>query len=183
MRRYGRLMPWLPADFVAPMIVPVLEGVHLRPLRAADAELDHRAVMSSRDRLWQLYGEAWNWPSETMTVEEDREDLARRERAADDQESFTYAVLDTPETRLLGRVHVDQPRKDGADVEVTWWVVDARVGTILETALDVVVPDWINGVWPFARPRHVGRDLTWQEWLALPDAARRYTTKPDGAED
>lgn len=163
-------MPWLPADFAHPTIVPVLEGFHLRPVRASDAEIDHRAVMGSRDRLWRVYGEAWGWPAESMTVEQDREDLARHEREIEAHESFAYAVLNTAESELFGRVHIEPPRKRGADAEVSWWVVDDRVGTLLETALDVVVPRWIKGVWPFDDPRYVGRDLTWQEWQALPDA-------------
>ena len=28
---------------------------------------------------------------------------------------------------------------------------------------------WIAAGWPFASPRFVGRDLTWPDWLALPD--------------
>jgi hypothetical protein len=31
------------------------------------------------------------------------------------------------------------------------------------------VPTWIAEVWPLAAPRYVGRDLSWDEWLALPD--------------
>ena len=26
--------------------------------------------------------------------------------------------------------------------------------------------------WPFTAVRYIGRDLTWDEWLALPDATR-----------
>jgi hypothetical protein len=48
-------------------------------------------------------------------------------------------------------------------------VVDECIGTELEAALDALVPRWIVESWPFARPRFVGRDLSWDEWLALPD--------------
>ena len=159
---------WLPADFVHPTIQPVLEGFHLRPIRAADTEIDYPAVMGSRERLWRIYGEAWGWPSATMTVEEDRADLARHEREIEAHESFNYALLDTAETALFGCVYLDPPRKRGSDAEISWWVVDERVGSILETALDVVVPRWVAGVWPFERPCYVGRDISWSDWLALP---------------
>lgn len=164
------LMPWLPEDFIHPTIVPVLAGYHLRPIRAADTAIDYPAVMGSRERLWSIYGEAWGWPPETMTVEQDRADLARHEREIEAHESFNYALLNTAETELLGCVYVDPPEKQGADAEISWWVVDERVGTVLEQALDVLVPRWIARVWPFERPRYVGRDLSWPEWLALPDA-------------
>ena len=73
------------------------------------------------------------------------------------------------ETALLGCVYIDPPEKSGADAEVSWWVIDQYAGTELERALDEFLPRWIGDSWPFERPRHVGRDLSWQDWLALPD--------------
>jgi hypothetical protein len=34
---------WLPADFIHPTWVPVGAGYHLRPIKAADADLDYPA--------------------------------------------------------------------------------------------------------------------------------------------
>ncbi len=82
--------------------------------------------------------------------------------------SFNYALLDDPETVLLGCVYIDPPEKQGADAEISWWVVDDQAGTSLERALDALVPRWIAAGWPFAAPRYVGRDLSWADWLALP---------------
>jgi hypothetical protein len=161
-------MPWLPDDFAHPTMVPVMDGFHLRPIRASDTEIDYPAVMGSRERLWRIYGEAWGWPPETMTVEQDREDLARHEREIEAHESFNYALLNLRETELFGCVYIDPPDRAGADADISWWVVDAQVGTPLEESLDIVVPRWIDRVWPFERPRYLGRDLSWQEWLALP---------------
>jgi hypothetical protein len=127
-------------------------------------------VMASRERLWSIYGAAWGWPPTTMTYEEDRADLARHEREIAAHESFNYALLNLHETELLGCVYVDPPEKAGADAEISWWVVDDLVGSDLAAALDLLVPRWIAKVWPFPRPRLVGVDLTWDEWLALPDA-------------
>ena len=33
-------------------------------------------------------------------------------------------------------------------------------------------PRWIADAWPLEHPRYVGRDLTWAEWMALPDLPR-----------
>ncbi|WP_042402479.1 GNAT family N-acetyltransferase [Streptacidiphilus carbonis] len=161
-------MTWLPEDFVHPLRVPVLDGYHLRPIRATDTEIDYPAVMGSRERLWSIFGEAWGWPAATMTEEEDRKDLARHEREADAHQSFNYALFDADETALLGCVYIDPPEKQDADAELSWWVVDELVGTQVEKALDALVPDWIAADWPFRHPRCIGRDLSWQEWLALP---------------
>jgi hypothetical protein len=162
-------MAWLPDDFVHPRTVPVLDGYHLRPIRESDTEIDYPAVMNSQPRLWEIFGEAWGWPIATMTVEQDRADLARHEREIEAHESFNYALLDLHETALYGCVYIDPPQKTGADAEISWWVVDEVVGTPLADAMDVVVPRWIARVWPFEKPRCIGHDLGWPEWLALPD--------------
>lgn len=161
-------MSWLPSDFEHPLHTVPLSGYHLRPIRADDVDLDYPAMMGSRERLWSIYGEAWGWPAATITFEADREDLARHEREIAAHESFNYALFDDAETSLLGCVYIDPPEKAGADAEISWWVVDDLVGSQVEKALDEFVPEWINADWPLSRPRYVGRDLSWQDWQALP---------------
>lgn len=163
---------WLPPDWEHPRRLDLPTGHHLRPIRADDVDLDFPAVMGSRERLWSVYGTAWGWPPATMTPEQDREDLARHEREIEAHESFNYALLDADETALLGCVYVDPPERVGADAEVSWWVVDELVGTEVEAALDAEVPRWLAREWPLRQPRLVGLDLTWQEWLALPELPR-----------
>lgn len=163
-------MNWLPDDFTHPTIVPLGdEGHHLRPIHPDDTELDMIAVMGSQARLWSIYGEAWGWPTTTMTAEADREDLARHAQEMETHESFNYALFDADETALLGCLYIDPPEKPGADAEISWWVVDSLAGSELERQLDAYVPAWIAAAWPLERPRYVGRDLTWREWIDLPD--------------
>lgn len=104
-----------------------------------------------------------------MTYEQDRDDLARHEREIEAHESFNYAVFNAEETALLGCVYIDPPEKPGADAEISWWVVDELVGTDVEQSLDAFVPTWIEREWPLRRPRYVGRDISWDEWIKLPD--------------
>jgi len=163
-------MSWLPDEFTHPTWVAVGDGYHLRPITASDAEVDYPAVMGSQPRLWSIFGEAWGWPRASMTYEEDAKDLARHEREIAAHQSFNYALLDDAETTLLGCVYIDPPEKRGADGEISWWVVDARVGSALERALDALVPQWIATAWPFTQPRYIGHDLSWADWRALPDA-------------
>jgi hypothetical protein len=159
---------WLPEGFAHPLRVELCTGHHLRPIGPEDTELDMVAVMSSQERLFAIYGEAWGWPPATMTVEQDREDLQHHAEDSAAHASFNYALLDEAETVLLGCVYIDPPVKvGGADAEVSWWVVDSCVGTEVEAALDELVPRWIAEDWPLEHPRYVGRDLTWQAWLAL----------------
>jgi len=163
---------WLPEGWDHPTRVDLWTGHHLRPIRADDTELDMVAVMSSRERLFSIYGKAWGWPPVTMTAEQDREDLQHHADEIERHESFNYALFDADETVLLGCVYVDPPAKvGGADAEISWWVVDSCVGSDVEAALDELVPRWIAADWPLAHPRYVGRDLTWDEWVALDDLA------------
>jgi hypothetical protein len=143
-------MPWLSDGFETPVRVELASGHHLRPIRADDVELDHPAVMGSRERLWAKYGEAWGWPPAAMTVDADREDLAHHEAEIAAQETFNYAVLDAGETELLGCVYIDPPGDadpPGTDAVVSWWVVDREAGGELERALDDLVPRWLADTW------------------------------------
>jgi hypothetical protein len=107
-----------------------------------------------------------------MTAEQDRDDLQHHADEIERHESFNYALFDVDETVLLGCVYIDPPEKVGdADAEVSWWVVDSCVGTEVEAALDALVPQWIAQDWPLEHPRYVGRDLSWDEWVALDDLA------------
>lgn len=160
----------MPADFVHPLQVDVDEVHHLRPIRAADVDLDMVAVMGSQRRLWSIFGDAWGWPPAAMTRQQDWQDLARHEAEIEAHESFNYALFDDEESALFGCVYIDPPEKVGADAEISWWVVDALVGSAVESRLDVFVPQWIAARWPFSHPRCVGRDLSWQDWQQLPDA-------------
>ena len=163
-------MTWLPDDFTHPTRVELPTGEHLRPIRADDVDLDLPAVLGSQPRLWSIYGAAWGWPPATMTYEQDHEDLAHHEAEIAAHDSFNYALFDADETELLGCVYLDPPQKvGGADAEISWWVVDRLVGSDVQRALDALVPRWVAEDWPLRSPRYVGRDLSWAEWVALPD--------------
>jgi RimJ/RimL family protein N-acetyltransferase len=174
-------MSWLPADWQHPVRHDLSTGHHLRPIRESDVDIDFPAVMGSRERLWEMFGEVWGWPPATMTVEQDREDLARHEAEIEAHESFNYALfVDDGESELLGCVYVDPPEKAGADADVSWWVVDGLVGSPVETALEHEVPAWLQQRWPLGTVRYPGRELSWAQWQALPDAPGPAAAGPGG---
>ena len=145
-------MTWLPTGFEHPTRVVLPTGHHLRPIREADVDIDYPAVMGSRERLWARYGEAWGWPSATMSYQADKEDLARHEAEIAAHETFNYAILDEGEGRLLGCVYIDPPDSRspaGTDAVVSWWLVDQQRGTELERAMDRFIPTWLADVWGF----------------------------------
>ena len=106
-----------------------------------------RAVMESQERLWSIYGLAQGWPPITLTVEQDRDELAHREADMDQHFSFTYALFDLGETELLGCVDID-PGPAGEVAVVSWWVADLLVDGPIERALAALVPAWIAANWP-----------------------------------
>jgi hypothetical protein len=148
---------WLPEAFVHAERVELSTGHHLRPIREADVDIDYPAVMGSRKRLWERYGQAWGWPPADMTHEQDRRDLARHEAENARHEAFNYAVLDEPEATLFGCVYVDPPDEHaprGTDAVVSWWVVDEAVGTGLDDELAGFVPRWLTETWGFRSAHH-----------------------------
>jgi hypothetical protein len=139
---------------VHPERVPLATGHHLRPIRESDVDIDYPAVMGSRVSLWAKYGSAWGWPSETMSYEADREDLARHEAEIAAHETFNYAILDSEGSELLGCVYIDPPdarSPTDTDAVVSWWVVDRCRGSDLERELDTFVPRWLADTWGFQR--------------------------------
>ena len=140
------LVSWISADFSYPDRLDLESGHHLRPIRADDAEIDLPAVMGSRESLFAVYGEAWGWPPESMSLDVDREDLAHHVEEAKAREGFNYAVLNAGETELYGCVYI-YPSAGEVDADVSWWVVDDARGTELERELDAVVPAWLAQTW------------------------------------
>jgi RimJ/RimL family protein N-acetyltransferase len=162
-------MSWLPDGFVHPARLDLLTGHHLRPIREADVDLDYAAVMGSRERLWSIFGDAWGWPPATMTHEQDRADLARHEDEIARGLSFAYLIFDGDESEVVGCAYIDPPESapDATTPDTTtpdapaaptavvsWWVVDDRVGTALDTALDEAIPRWLETAWPFESVRY-----------------------------
>ena len=150
--------PWLPPTWEHPTHVSLPTGHHVRPIRADDVDLDLVAVLGSRERLWSIYGESWGWPPATLTLEQDRDDLAHHEAEIEAHLSFNYALFDATETELLGCVYIDPPVVDGTDAEISWWVVDWLVASPVEAALDELVPRWVAEHWPLENPHYPGRD-------------------------
>ena len=143
---------WPRAGLAHPDRVDLATDHHMRPIRETDVDLDYPAVMGSRDRLWTRYREAWGWPPDWMTLEQDRKDLARHESEMTRGEAFVYAIFDRNETELEGCVYIDPPddtSPPGTDAVVSWWVIDGMVDAALDHELATFVPHWLAETWGF----------------------------------
>ena len=161
---------WLPSWFRRPSHLELPTGHHLRLLRTADADLVGAAVRGSVDGLRTRYGPARRWPVDLSPATVHAALVAQEARTARG-EGFRYGFFDDEEQELLGCAHLDPTPKLGADVDVSWWVVDRFVGSSAEESLVGALVAWVEREWPFTRPRFVGRDLSWERWEELP--ARR----------
>lgn len=157
-------MPF-PAGLLAPDALTVA-GLTLRPITAADAELDHAAVMETRELLrpWEQTG----WPEDTFTVAENQADLEGLERRHAERRAFTYTVLDPGGTTCLGCVYLMPPdarmydgahivpaaaedRWEDVDAAVYFWVRASRQGAGTDRALVEALRDWLRDEWRLER--------------------------------
>jgi hypothetical protein len=133
----------------------------LRPITADDADLDHAAVMETREhlRLW----EQSTWPEDDFTVEADRKDLVDLEQRHVEHRAFTYTVLGPDGTECLGCVYVfptsatflvrsavtpvghDQWRD--VDAVVFFWVRLSRMRTGMDEILLAALRAWFSEEW------------------------------------
>jgi hypothetical protein len=153
---------------------PIPDGIEherfrMRILRVDDVVADYDAVMSSAERLRERFPH-WGWPAPDMSLTDDLVDLGWHQKEAQLRSSFNYAVLTKDERRLLGCVYVDPPEKEGADAEVCLWVRADEEDGDLEQVLEAAVREWLDAEWPFETIRWPGREISWEEWDALPDA-------------
>jgi hypothetical protein len=162
-------MAFLPDDFDVPRLLET-DRVRVRPLTIHDVVKDLDALMTSREHLWALFGEAWGWPPEDLTLEQDLVDLGWHQKEFERCSSFDYAVVSLDERAVRGCVYVDPPTKAGVEAEVYLWAHASELDSGLEDELLVVVSEWIDREWPFATVTFPGREIDWQTWR-LPDRA------------
>lgn len=156
-------MPF-PTDLEVPAEL-VTEDFVLRPIRAADAELDHAAVMESKEflRTW----EQSSWPEDDFTVAANREDLVKLEQRHAAHQAFTYTVMDPAGTECLGCVYLMPPdarmyaegritpvgddRWGDYGAMVYFWVRRSRLAAGTDRALLDALRLWLAKDWTVGR--------------------------------
>ena len=133
------------------------ERLYLRPLRAADVELDYDAVMSSAAML-RRWSQS-DWPADDFTLAENLADLQWHEGEHLERTAFTYTVLDPPRTRCLGCVYIRPLRPEQVALcqgaayaaDVGFWVRASEVPAALDEHLLATLRDWFRAEWPLDR--------------------------------
>ncbi len=140
-----------------------------RKLCVNDLIKDYDAVMSSVERLQGVFGPGDDWPV-GLTLEENLVDLGWHQKEFEIARSFAYTVMNPEESQCLGCVYVNPSEKTSYDAVVILWVRASEADTGLDEHLYEAVKDWIQQRWWFKRVAYPGRDIGWDEWLALPGA-------------
>jgi RimJ/RimL family protein N-acetyltransferase len=149
-------MPFYPNDAFVPLELRTDEFL-LRPLRAADVELDYEAVMATQESLRQRTG--GRWPRLGFTIEENLADLEGHEADFQARRGFTYTVMNPSETRCLGCVYVypledDKGEPVGDSKAVVWfWIRPDGVAADLDRRLLAAIVPWLRRDFAFGRVR------------------------------
>ncbi|MEO0458473.1 MAG: GNAT family N-acetyltransferase [Cyanobacteria bacterium P01_A01_bin.114] len=156
---------FLPTHFPVPETLET-EAYRLRMLSIHDVVKDYDAVMTSCDRIQGVFGPSTTWPV-GLTFEQDLIDLGWHQKEFQRGTSFTYTVMSLDESRCLGCVYFYPSPKQGYEAMAILWVRTSHAeldGHLFET-----VKGWLSEAWPFKQVAFPGRELNWDEWLALPD--------------
>lgn len=147
----------VPDDFIVPLILETA-SFRLRMLSVQDVEKDFDAVITSAERLRQLFPHWDRWPREGFTLAENLADLQRHQAEFERREGFTYTVTSLDESQVLGCVYIYPHLSQAETAAVYLWVRDSEYKKGLDPLLWQTVKSWLNEAWPFLAVTFPGRD-------------------------
>ena len=161
-------MTVLPADFEVPELLET-DRFRVRPLTIHDVVKDYDAVMTSREHLWDQLGQAWGWPREDLTLEQDLIDLASHQKEAQRRSSFAYVVMRPDERCSSAACTSSPPTSKALTPPLPCGSGPARWPAGWTRCCMGPVRRWLADRWPFTRVAWPGRELPWDEYDARPD--------------
>lgn len=160
-------MPFVPPDLQVPVTVEG-DGFVVRPLHVSDAVIDYDAVMTSIDTIRDSYWRAPGWPADDLSLMQNLIDLAWHTKERQFKTSFAYIPVNLDGTVELGCIYIDPSAKEGFDADIQMWVRSSEATSGLDERLYRTVRDWVQRDWPFERVAYPGREISREEWDALP---------------
>ena len=94
------------------------EQFHFEILEPSLNELDYEAVMSSQDRLRNVFAENDDWPASDMSIEFNKNDLIMHENEFKAREAFAYSVFNPTKDNYIGCVYINPTEYANHDCEV-----------------------------------------------------------------
>jgi hypothetical protein len=148
-------LPFVPDDFDVPQTLHHTE-FRLEPLEVEHNARDHAAWTTSTDHIKSTPGFVGEkWPH-AMSLDANRDDLAKHAADFAARRGFTYTVLDARDD-VIGCVYIYPSRDDRHDARVTSWVRASCAA--LDVTLYRAVGDWLHRRWPFARVDYAVRSV------------------------
>jgi hypothetical protein len=160
-------MPFVPPDFSPPEVVEA-DGYLVRPIHVNDTPIDYDAVMTSVEHIRDSYWRAPGWPTHDLTFEQDLIDLAWHTKERQFRTSFVYIPVSLDGRQQLGAIYIDPSVKEGYDANIQIWVRASEADGDFEDRFFAFVQDWIARDWPFQRVAYPGKEISREEWDALP---------------
>ncbi len=147
-------MGFIPESFNPPKELAT-SAFFISMLCAKDVYLDYLAVISNIDIIRKTRG--GDWPTTSLTFEDDFIDLAWHQREFEYKRSFSFSVRSFDKSQYLGCVYfyppnwrIKAPKK--ADVDVSFWVIQKAYDQGLYEKLYKVIRAWLEKDWPFKHP-------------------------------
>ena len=152
---------FVPGDFKVPAHLSN-EKFHFEVLEPSLSDLDYEAVMSSKDRLRQVFAKNDEWPKADMSYELNKNDLIMHENEFKAKEAFAYAVFNAQKDNYIGCVYINPTEYPGHDCEVYLWVKDSEIEK--DKVLFQCVDEWLKKEWSFQQIAYPGRTIAWDDW-------------------
>jgi hypothetical protein len=148
-------MSFVPDSFVVPTSLATAQ-FRLEPLGPSHNERDYATWTSSIDHIDATPGFAdWDWPDESLTIDDNLADLVKHQQDFLARTGFTYTVLDASGDAVIGCVYLYPSRRPGSDVQVRSWV--GKDYADLDEPLWRAVSAWLAADWPFKSPTYAAR--------------------------
>ncbi|WP_432665281.1 hypothetical protein R9X47_03300 [Wukongibacter baidiensis] len=159
---------FVPDNFIVPEKLET-DRFCLRMLSVEDVEKDYEAVMSSVEHLRSLSDPEDDniWPEESMTIDENYEDLKRHQDEFLRREAFAYTVVTLDESMCLGCVYIYPSKTVEYDADVDLWTRQSELENGLDELLYQTVRDWLEVKWPFKSIAYPGREISWEVWREI----------------
>jgi len=105
-----------------------------------------------------------------MVPDEDYGELKRHLWEFEQDSAYGWGLLTADEKEELACVYIQPSVKKDHDAIVIFWVTKHGAELGLEPILDHAVREWVKSSWPFHNAAYPGRDISMEQWKALPDA-------------
>lgn len=150
-------------DFNVPTLLEK-KPFKIRPITAADAEMDYDAIKKSLNHLKGVLGRS-DWPDKYMTLEQDLQALAIYAKEFKLREGFVYAIMNEDESKELGCLYIYPARVDRFDAEVVFWLREDYYTVDNELKLYNLLESWFKDKWEFKNIVYPGRNISWTAYL------------------